>query len=361
MPSDESPSEEIRAHLEEVASERIFGTAFHVAVLSPRAEFSLSVGADALGIRAHSSQLYNVWCALKPVVALAAAELAEAHGVDPDTSVSGIAKQFPDCFATLRQIMSHRFAGVYPSLAQVALCPLAERDQLISRHLGTGPSSGYSEYSSQAILLDVIRSLSGEEPVGYLQERTLTDLHLEGKLSFGFTRSQLEHVQEGIGLYVLGLPHRALPLLSDRTPFLACDDRGRVGGFATAAGLAGFYNSVLNVLNGEPRGGLPAPEYLRDLVYHPTPRIPDPVLGRDCAFAGGFMVSLPDHGFGDRPSAAAVGHSGFSGSSWGFADPEHHLSMGFIGNGVIRDSESAAVLRRGVIDVVCCALMRQAK
>src|SRR3546814_11546264 len=103
-----------------VASERIFGTAFHVAVLSPRAEFSLSVGADALGIRAHSSQLYNVWCALKPVVALAAAELAEAHGVDPDTSVSGIAKQFPDCFATLRQIMSHRFAGVYPSLAQVA-------------------------------------------------------------------------------------------------------------------------------------------------------------------------------------------------------------------------------------------------
>src|SRR3546814_8337456 len=79
-----------------VASERIFGTAFHVAVLSPRAEFSLSVGADALGIRAHSSQLYNVWCALKPVVALAAAELAEAHGVDPDTSVSGIAKQFPD-------------------------------------------------------------------------------------------------------------------------------------------------------------------------------------------------------------------------------------------------------------------------
>src|SRR3546814_6116130 len=75
------------------------------------------------------------------------------------TSVSGIAKQFPDCFATLRQIMSHRFAGVYPSLAQVALCPLAERDQLISRHLGTGPSSGYSEYSSQAILLDVIRSL----------------------------------------------------------------------------------------------------------------------------------------------------------------------------------------------------------
>src|SRR3546814_4948196 len=88
-----------------------------------------------------------------------------------------------DCFATLRQIMSHRFAGVYPSLAQVALCPLAERDQLISRHLGTGPSSGYSEYSSQAILLDVIRSLSGEEPVGYLQERTLTDLHLEGKLS----------------------------------------------------------------------------------------------------------------------------------------------------------------------------------
>src|SRR3546814_19738547 len=94
-------------------------------------------------------------------------------------------------------------------------------------------------------------------------------LHLEGKLSFGFTRSQLEHVQEGIGLYVLGLPHRALPLLSDRTPFLACDDRGRVGGFATAAGLAGFYNSVLNVLNGEPRGGLPAPEYLRDPVSPP--------------------------------------------------------------------------------------------
>src|SRR3546814_2828395 len=92
--------------------------------------------------------------------------------------------------------MSHRFAGVYPSLAQVALCPLAERDQLISRHLGTGPSSGYSEYSSQAILLDVIRSLSGEEPVGYLQERTLTDLHLEGKLSFGFTRRSEEHTSE---------------------------------------------------------------------------------------------------------------------------------------------------------------------
>src|SRR3546814_3826765 len=96
--------------------------------------------------------------------------------------------------------------------SDVCSSDLAERDQRISRHLGTGPSSGYSEYSSQAILLDVIRSLSGEEPVGYLQERTLTDLHLEGKLSFGFTRSQLEHVQEGIGLYVLGLPHRALPL-----------------------------------------------------------------------------------------------------------------------------------------------------
>jgi len=174
-----SPSEEVKAHLKEVAAERLLGTAFHIAVLSPNAEFSLSIGIDAFGVPARSSLLYNVWCALKPVVALAAAQLAEAHGVEPDTSVSGIAKQFPNCSATLRQIMSHRFAGVYPSLAQVALCPLAERDQLISRHLGTGPVSGYSEYSSQAILLDVIQSLSGEDAVGYLQGRMLADLHLE--------------------------------------------------------------------------------------------------------------------------------------------------------------------------------------
>ncbi|CAN5594352.1 hypothetical protein BH20ACT2_BH20ACT2_03070 [soil metagenome] len=78
----------------------------------------------------------------------------------------------------------------------------------------------------------------------------------------------------------------------------------------------------------------------------------DPVLQRDCDFAGGFMIGLADHGFGTQLSDRAFEHVGLTGSSFVFADPERDLVAAVLVNGLNTSTDDAELLRRRFIRAI---------
>ena len=65
------------------------------------------------------------------------------------------------------------------------------------------------------------------------------------------------------------------------------------------------------------------------------------MLQRECEFGLGFMTNLVDHRFGVECSPESFGHSGNVGSSFAFADPERHLAVAVIFNGIVDQDEAA--------------------
>jgi hypothetical protein len=60
---------------------------------------------------------------------------------------------------------------------------------------------------------------------------------------------------------------------------------------------------------------------------------------------------VTDHEFGNDCSPASFGHSGWSGTSFGFADPDRKLAVGVILNGIAQ-SKRAFEVRAAVVEAI---------
>jgi hypothetical protein len=63
------------------------------------------------------------------------------------------------------------------------------------------------------------------------------------------------------------------------------------------------------------------------------------------------MTGLADHDFGRNCSAASFGHSGWSGTSFGFADPDRKLAVAAILNGIAQ-SKRAFEVRSALVEAI---------
>lgn len=326
---------------EDIAEEGIFATGVQASVLGPSGHVDVAVGELAPGVPVHSSTLFNGHCASKPLTALALGLLVDNGSVDPDAPVGQIVKAGSP-FATLKadtwSVLTHSAGLGAPLLAEIYLSPVAERADLVRTGVEQA-EGGYSEYASQALIVEMIESVTGERAEEFIRGELLGPLGLAGQMVFGFSSAELKARQDSVGFYTVGLPTHPRRLLHDRSPHVACGERVALGAYLTAQGLATFYASAGRVLGGERVDGLPSTAVLQEFLAHRRQKCTEPLLRRSCAFAAGFMVDLVDHGYGDALGPDAFGHSGWLGASFGFFDPTTGVAGAVVSNGLSRHQE----------------------
>ncbi len=286
-------------------------------VVDGEAEEALSacVGDAAPGVAMGPDVLFNVWCAVKPVVADALIRSLAATGRGLDTLLDDLVVAGPwppGAFgtATVADLLAHRVPLPQVGIIQAQVWgeDRARRaDEAIAAHLASGVRDGwdYSEYAAWHLI----------ERMGPVTEAVHE--HLRGVGPGILIPAVADRPDEDFGCYHEVTSDGALrPLPHD---LLASFRRGRppgLGGYASARGLARWYAGRLRA------GDLPGPR---------TPWASS-VLSTDIAFAEGLMVGLADFLEMSELSDRACGHVGWNGASIGLADPVSGLSAALVVN-----------------------------
>jgi CubicO group peptidase (beta-lactamase class C family) len=364
--------DEVAGRLEAEARDRVFATGGQ-AYVSVGGEVVLDVafGVDALDRPVEPDTLFAVYCAGKPVFAVALAALMADGELSIDDRVGDVLTGAGDHLAPLEvgSLLDHT-AGLHrlSSTAYVA-SPPAVRDALA---LGVRPpegwpgspeSVGYSEMAAWHVLGLAATALTGTTAADLVRKRVTEPIGAGDLFVAGMTEGEYtaHRGRIGVNAQISGL--RTDPLLAERTRRLRCLPTPAVGNTASARGLGRFYEAVLAALGTGavapqgPLAGLAA--HLPDLVT-PHSHGFDATMGRTCGYGHGFMVRLSDHQFGRRVGARAFGHSGFGGMTGAFADPDHALVVAFHLNGRVDDESALDVRRPALVDGIYRAVVGEA-
>jgi CubicO group peptidase (beta-lactamase class C family) len=314
----------------------------------------VALGEAAPELPVNENLLYSVVCATKPILGLAVGLLGDQGLIDLATPVRETvdpSSVFAGLDDDLWSVMNHSAPLAEPDLLTINLCQERFRPELVGRGIERH-AVGYSEYAASLLLASIVQRVTGEPALSFIDGRMLTCLGLEEQIRFGFTRQELLDNEDRIGVYVVGLPDRAMPLLHDRSPHQAHADRLVLGGYASAKGLSGLYARLGSAYRGEHVPGLPAPPMLHSLLAHENEPRYERYFRRTCQFAGGFMVDLPRHGFGDLLGSNSFGHSGYLGRSFGFYDPESQIAGAAVVNGLSTDPRLVERLRYDIVEAI---------
>jgi CubicO group peptidase (beta-lactamase class C family) len=340
--------------LDSLVMDRRFCTGVQASIRRADARLDYARGELAPGEDLQVETLYSVHCATKPVLSVAVGRLISDGRLDPTQPVSTLvadSSAFAALDVRLWDVLRHTSPLARPLLIEVNLAPLQARRQLLESGIDIR-QYGYSEYASQVLLAELIEGVTRMECSSFIAEGVLAPLGLDASIRFSFDGTELDLLQDQIGCYVAGLPDRALPLLSDRSPHQACLNRVALGGYASAKALSDFYHGLVRVYGGEVIDGLPHPVTLHQMLSMRSERRMDPILGRESAFAGGFMIDLHK----DRPatglSSRAFGHTGLVGSSFGFADPATGVAGSFVLNGLSSSAGGLSLVTSGLVAAV---------
>ncbi|MEV7084684.1 serine hydrolase domain-containing protein [Streptomyces sp. NPDC093085] len=297
----------------------------------------------------------TVWSTTKGVAALCAHLLIDRGLLDPEAPVAAYWPEFAAAgkeSVTVRQTLAHR-AGLAGLREPHSLAQLYDRELTTARLAATEPwwapgtRSGYHAVTYGFLVGELVRRIAGV-PLGVFLRREVT-----GPLAVDFTiglpepeayraaelvRPPVEITPElaaryeqltPVALAALGNP--ATSAADAYTPAWRAAELPAVNGHGTARAVAALYGilagrgryggrrvlspgTVELVRTGQGRG--------RDLVL-------GPLVGRDTEAGLGVWLSGPDRMYGPNPRA--VGHDGLGGS-FGLADPEASLSMGYVMN-----------------------------
>lgn len=337
----------------DLVEEGVFATAIQASVALPgERQFDLAVGDRWPGDPVTTDTLFSVWCATKPLLAVAVGLLRDQGRVDLDGPVRAHVAVDASTAAighSLRAVLNHTAPLARPQLVEIVMASVGTRDELIRSGVAAAVP-GYSEVVFHAVIRDVLANVTGEDPATFVTTQILEPLGLAGSIRLSFPISTDPDDVGDVGFYTFGLPSHAVPLLHDRAPSKLHDDLVLLGGYASAKGLCGFHASVRDVLAGHDVAGLPSRATLVELLGSVGGRIqPQSGSHAPARHAGGFMVGLGEHGFSSMFSAEAFGHSGFMGASFAFHDPADGVSGGVISNGLLVDQASIDLHRLGLV------------
>jgi CubicO group peptidase (beta-lactamase class C family) len=141
------------------------------------------------------------------------------------------------------------------------------------------------------------------------------------------------------------------PMLLEQSRRVCCETNAAYGGYTTARDLASFYAAIVDRLRHSGSPELASASTLNEFCTSARQRTYDVVLERECEYGLGFMTGLADHHFGRWCSPKAFGHSGWSGTSFAFADPVHDLAVAVVLNGVSH-SEKAFANRSALVEAI---------
>jgi CubicO group peptidase (beta-lactamase class C family) len=301
--------------------------------------------------------VFRIYCATKPIAALAVARLVDDGTVELDAPLAPV---LPSVRAladgvSLRHLMTHT-AGLYqPDAFGFELIPATQRGRVIDNlplptEWRLGKDAAYSEYIGWHLIGRVLESTTGRPLREILRESVLDPLEMADTF-VGMTDEDFTDNLDRIGMNFDLRHDRSLPLLLERSQRWCTECNCAHGGYTTARDLARLYSGVLAQLENGRQPGLPSAETLEQFCSTARPRLYDRVLRRECEYGLGFMVDLAEHEFSEACSPASFGHSGWLGGSFGFADPAHRLAVGVVLNGIV-DHEISFARRRALVQTL---------
>lgn len=299
--------------------------------------------------------LVNVWSTTKGVTALCAHLLADRGRLDLDAPVAAYWPEFAaagKAAIPVRDLLSHR-AGLAAFREPHAVDELYDWELSCARLAAADPwwepgtAAGYHALTYGFLVGEVIRRVSGRMPAAFLREE------LTGPLGIDFAIGVPAHEDHRVAelhhrpppmdaereRQLLAMPRVALATLGNppvggrhaNTPAWRRADLPALNGHATARAVAALYGIYANDGRHDGRQILSPAAVTRarhgegpghDLVLSPA-------LGHDLDNALGMWLSGPQGTYGPNPRA--FGHDGYGGS-FGLADPESGLSIGYVMN-----------------------------
>jgi CubicO group peptidase (beta-lactamase class C family) len=329
-------------------------------VVDGRRVVDLWGGSAAPGARWQRDTIVNVWSSTKGVVALAVQMLVDRGQLDLDAPVATYWPEFAaggKAEIPVRYLLSHR-AGLSGARIPLAVEDLPDWDKVIAALEASEPwwtpgtASGYHALTFGYLVGEVIRRVSGRSVGRFVADEIAGPLEADVKIGLGdddiarcamltmdvpppdsANAAMFAQLDPAV-LAALVNPSMAPPAAAD----IANAEAWRraeipaANGHATATGLATVY-AVL--AQGGEHGGvrLLSPE-AAERIREGQGRGVDLVLGVGNAglpneWALGVILSGPEGLYGPNPRS--FGHSGYGGS-FGMADPEARLSIGYVMN-----------------------------
>ncbi|MDQ6696703.1 MAG: beta-lactamase family protein [Actinomycetota bacterium] len=346
-PEEMSSFPETLERLEAEIEEGLFTRGAQVCVsVGDEVVLDIALGEDGLGRPMRVDTLFRVYCTIKPVTALAVANLVDAGLIDLDQPLS---ETLPSVEAvrggvTARHILNHTAGLHLMSGVTLEMVPPDKRDAFFDRQQRApgwkvGLDAGYSEIFGWSLLGRLIETITEEPLRVHLRQSVLDPLGMF-QTSIGLDAADFAAERDRLGVNVDLRGWRAFPLLFERTERVRCETNCAHGGYTTAEDLDRLYRALLRRLAGEDVAGLPRQRTLEEFTSAARPRTFDVVLDRECDYGLGFMTDLEDHRFGSECSPRSFGHSGNVGSSYAFADPERELSVAVVFNGIVDPDSS---------------------
>jgi CubicO group peptidase (beta-lactamase class C family) len=310
----------------------------------------LAVGDDGTGRPMTPLTLCSVYCAIKPITAVAVAAQVEAGRLALDAPLTELLPEVRcarDGAITLRNLLNHT-AGLHePYAVHMELMTPDKRVEFVDRMRlpdgwRVGEDAGYSEFVAWHLLGRVLETTTGEPLRTHLRSAVLEPFAMTDTW-IGMTDAEYDANEARIGVNHDLRAWVPFPMLLEQARRVCCETNPAYGGYTTARDLARFHAAV--------SARLSSSATLQAFCSGARERAYDVVLKRECEYGLGFMTGLADHHFGSRCSSAAFGHSGFSGTSYAFADPASDASVAVVLNG-IADSARAFASRSALVDTI---------
>ncbi|WP_433324113.1 serine hydrolase domain-containing protein [Spirillospora sp. CA-294931] len=325
--------------------------------------------ADPAGTRPwERDTLVNVWSTTKGVAALCAHTLADRGLLDLDAPVAAYWPEFAaggKAAITVRQLMAHR-AGLSAPRTPTAQDELYDWDLITARLAASEPwwepgtRSGYHIFTYGHLVGELVRRIDGRSIGAFLREEITgprgIDFHI------GLPASEDHRVAELVPPPVLGESELAV-MFAQADPVAVATltnpaprpeqantlawrraEIPSANGHGTARAVARLYGMAAGL---DPEAGLSPSAVAR--ARQGQGRCLDLVLGtalnQETETCLGFWLST-DAAYGPNPDA--FGHDGFGGS-FGLADPENRVSMGYtmnrMGTQIANDPRKKALIQ----------------
>lgn len=332
--------------------ERLFATGGQLYV-SVGAEplVDVGVGVDGVDRPVTEDTLFSVYCAGKPVFAVAVGALVDDGELSFDDRIGDVVDrplhpevgdllvgQLLDHSAGLHDLDTFTYLGssarVQEALVLSCRPPIGWR---VGQHVG------YCQITAWELLRMAVEDLTGQAAPDFVTKRILEPLGADTDVFIGgMSDAQFDRHRDrfGINIHLSGLAGD--PMLTERNRRFRCVRSIAGGSSASARGLGRFYEALLGVAGGA--DGIVSAACLGGMTARQSGGV-DALMGRECSYGHGFMVDLAGHDFGRRCGPGSFGHSGYGGMSVALCDPEVGLVVAFHFNGRV-DSDTAVRYRR---------------
>ncbi len=310
----------------------------------------VAIGTNSRGSHASVSDMFNAYCAVKPLLGLALGHVAADYAMSLDTSIGELlgrgCPRWVSAEVRLRDILSHQAGLEHPKLSLWLMCGPDDRSDYLSQLPDQMPRSVYSDLGAGLLVEQVISTLTGCAPAEFIFHRILAPLNLTSDIVVRARDLGSEEIAKRV--MVAMTQGRFGPV-----PMLAQGDRWRLGrlhpaagALVSARGLGRLYRAIgIVVRTGRELDGMPPPSVLEDLLRP----CPDGTVVSDGAYAGMFMTGAAPFGV-EEFKGRILGHTSGVMNVLGCFDDRSGMVLAGVFNGVAFERDDLIASRSTAVD-----------